>query len=244
MTGFPVTSLNLLASLQSVDISKREVSIARFCTMYYPPIYGLARGLGLSALQAENRAQEFFVHLMQQKLLEKYAPVEGQRFSHWLMDCFQEFAQTRVNLHEETAAPTAHQVNLDTEVVEARYSVLHGAHLEPGPAFDLTLAQEIWRTARLYLLRKHQNAANGSLVEELLPFLLHETWPEPPAPSLEELAARHKQTPNALRNFMNRTLKRRARSAFDEVAVRDSPGITEQDLDHLWLLLCRYGESL
>lgn len=243
--GFPATSLNLLESLQSADSSKREVSVARFCTMYYPPIYGLIRGLGYSAGQAESRAQEFFVHMMQDRLLERYVPAGGSRFSLWLIERFRDFeAGAVVSGHEQGLSEVMPQMTLDSSGMEERYNMVNNARLEPGPAFDLTLAQEIWRTAKLYLQRKHQRGQYAALVKDLLPFVLHETWPQPPAPSLEDMAKLHKQTPAAVKNFMNRTLRRRARSAFDDVALTDSPGWTEQDLDHLWLLLCRYGESM
>ena len=49
-------------------------------------------------------------------------------------------------------------------------------------------------------------------------------------------------TTTRLKAFFNRTLKVQARRAYNAEAQAASPGIPDAEVDHLWHLLCRYGE--
>lgn len=241
---FPTTSRTLVESLNSPDQKVREISLARFCSCYYPAIYGFARTLGLAEADAKDRVQDFFVEVVRDGLLARYDRQRESRLSSWLMKCFKNLVLS----HHATQAAVKRGgrqmfVELDSEYVEHGYRAAHLAQLEPGPTFDLMLAREIWTAACVRLLAHHQKKQAGGLVADLLPLVLMDRWPPRPMPTQEELAVRHKTTPVRLKAFFNRTLKLQARRFFNQEALAASPGIPETETDHLWLLLCRYGES-
>lgn len=57
--------------MQSGDERLREVSLARFCVIYYPSIYGFARVMGFTVDDAKDRVQDFFVKVVEERLLQK-----------------------------------------------------------------------------------------------------------------------------------------------------------------------------
>ncbi|MEQ1750958.1 MAG: sigma factor, partial [Prosthecobacter sp.] len=85
---FPTTSRTLIAALKAPDAKMRDVSLVRFCSLYYPAIYGYARALGLSVPDAQDRVQDFFVEVVRDELLRKFDSQRGSRLSSWLMKCF------------------------------------------------------------------------------------------------------------------------------------------------------------
>ena len=240
---FPTTSRTLIQALKAPDQKMREMSLARFCTQYYPAIYGYARAMGLPEADAKDRVQDFFVEVVRDGLLSHYDMERGSRLSSWLMKCFKNL----VNSHH--AARSAQKrgggqefVELDSEHAEHSFRAAHLAHLDPGPTFDLMLAREIWLAAKTRLMKKHHDKGNGKLMADLLPLVLMDRWPLRPMPTQEELAVRHGTTSVRIKAFFNRTLRVQAQRFFEEEAQAASPGIPETELDHLWHLLCRYGE--
>lgn len=241
---FPITSQTLLQQLHHNEPQTREVSLARFCTLYYPAIYGFGRKLGLTVEDAQDRAQDFFVEVVRDGLLKRFDASRGTRFSSWLMKCFK-----NLEMNHRAARATIKRgggrtfVEFDPESVEHSYQSVHGTHLPLGPAFDLMLARGLWDMTCGQLRAKHAGTANAGLVSELLPLLLIERWPAAPAPSQEEVAARHGTTAVRLKAFFNRTLKTQARRLFGESSAHANPGISEQETTDLWSLLCLYGEG-
>lgn len=239
---FPTTSSTLLVLLQSPDPRDREIGVARFCSLYYPAIYGYARALGLKEPDAQDRVQDFFVEVVRDALLEKFDPKRESRLSAWLMRCF------RNMVSNQRAAQNARKrgggrefVEFDPEYAEHSYRAAHLAQLAPEPTFDLMLAREVWQAAKVKLLQIYERKGQREFITDLLPITLLEQWPPRPMPTQEEMARRHATTPVRLKAFFNRTLKVQAKRAFGTECAADSPGITEGDVDHLWSLLCRYG---
>lgn len=240
---FPTTSRTLVEGLHSSEQKVREMSLARFCTLYYPAIYGYARTLGLAEADAKDRVQDFFVEVTRDDLLTKFDRSQGSRLSSWLMKCFKNQIisyQARSNAQKRGGGLPL--VPLDDSHAEHSYRAAHLAHLEPAPTFDLMLAREIWLAARQQILHRHRQKGHAALVEDLLPFTLMDRWPPRPMPSQEEIAVRHDTTLVRLKAFFNRTLRVQSRRFFELEAQRAAPGIDEAELEHLWHLLCHYGE--
>ncbi|MEZ5387234.1 MAG: sigma factor [Prosthecobacter sp.] len=239
---FPPTSHTLLADIHVPDQKTREVSLARFCTLYYPAIYGFGRKLGLTVEDAQDRTQDFFMEIVRDGLLKRFDAERGTRFSTWLMRCFK-----NLELNHRAAKAAVKRgggrtfVEFDAETVEHSYQSVYGTDLPLGPAFDLLLARGLWEMTCAQLRSKHESIA--ALIHDLLPLLLTERWPAAPAPSQEEMAAKHGTTTPRLKAFYNRTLKTQARRFFAQTAAHASPGISDAEIQDLWSLLCLYGDG-
>lgn len=240
---FPITSQTLIQKIQSDDHGLRELSVARFCTLYYKPIYGFARLRGLSEADAEDRTQDFFVEVIAKNLLSKFDLAHGSKLSSWLMKCF-----VNMELNHRSAASAVKRgggwkfVSFDTDFAEHAYRSVKLAHLSDTSSLDLLLARTFWRLAQRRLEDRHSSTANEELVKEVLPFVLAERWPEPPVPSQAEMAKKHGTTVVRLKAFFNRTLKAQAERYFTEEASASNPGISELEINELWLLLRAHAE--
>lgn len=241
---FPITCQTLIQKIQSDDHGLRETSVARFCTLYYKPIYGFARLRGLSVADAEDRAQDFFVEVIADNLLSKFDPNHGSKLSSWLMKCF-----THMELNHRSAASALKRgggwefVSFDTDFAEHNYRSVKSVNLSEVSSVDLLLARTFWRLARRRLEDRHSNTSNAEFVKEVLPFVLAERWPDPPALSQGEMARKHRTTAMRLKAFFNRTLKAQAERYFTEEAAASNPGISGQEIEELWLLLRAHAEQ-
>lgn len=232
---FPETSETLVSALLSQEAQVRDIALARFCTAYYPAFYGYARSLCYNEHDAQDRVQDFFVKIMREGLLQKFDPQRGGKLSSWLVVCFRNFVRGR-------SKPGMEELPLPVVSAEADFQTAYLAVLSPEPVFDLLLARQIWRSTRSLLLEKAQKKGVEKLVRDILPHTLLARWPDPPAPSQEEIAKRHGISGTRLKAYFNRTLKVQARREFDSESLILCPGITDEDTQHLWNLLCRYGD--
>jgi|JI10StandDraft_1071094.scaffolds.fasta_scaffold29345_3 DNA-directed RNA polymerase specialized sigma24 family protein len=224
--------------MQSGDERLREVSLARFCVIYYPSIYGFARVMGFTVDDAKDRVQDFFVKVVEERLLQKYSPQKNTRLSSWLIKCFKN--QVLHHLEAQGAKRRGGGVSfveLDSLYAEARFLNATAAGGDPAAAFDLTLAQELWVRAQALLTAKHRGRRSEKLAEALIPMILHSRWPGPPAPSQGEVAQLCGVTSSTLKAFYHHTLRRQARTCFDLVAAEHCQKIAAEELDQLWEIL-------
>ncbi len=241
---FPPTSQTLLECLTSPAPKTREMSLARFCTLYYPAIYGYARLIGLPQEDAKDRTQDFFVKVVEDELLSRFDTKRCTRFRYWLMACFRNLARNKRTAERAEKRGGGNEfMGYDTDRAESSYLTAQMAYLGQVHTFDLMLARKIWEAVKASLILKHQEKGQGALVKTLLPLTLMDRWPPQPMPTQEEMAASHGTTPVRLKAFFNRTLKTQARRAFDREAGSAHPGISADELSHFWHLLGRYGEA-
>lgn len=240
---FPTTSLTLIQQIQSGDQKAREVSLAKFCSLYYPAIYGFARSMGLSPEDAQDRTQDFFMEVVRDELLGKFDLAHGSKLSSWLVKCFR-----NMELNHRYARSAAKRgggwefVSVDTDFAELSFQAANRVSLTNALRADVVLARTFWREAKSQLYAKYCGKGNERLVQELIPFVLSDRWPESPAPSQLQLASEYGTTPVRLKAFFNRTLKSKAFQLFSETASAANPGITEQEISELWTLLKAHAD--
>jgi len=200
--------------------------------------------MGFQEADAQDRVQDFFMEVVRRDMLQRYSRESGGRFSAWLITCFKNLvfnhqAQRRTQKH----GGKYQFVEFDPAHAEKTYQTSYLTQLDPDPTFDLMLAREIWRLARPALIALHRGKNSQALVMDLIPNVLMDQWPGKPEASQEEVAARHGTTAVRLKAFFNRTLKTQTRRCFEEAGRMASSGISDSELDHLWHLLCHYGEA-
>lgn len=235
---FPQTSYTLIHYIQHGEAKERELSLTRFCALYYPAIYGYARLRGLMKEDAQDRTQDFFVEVVRDELLRKYAPAKEKKFSSWLMACFKNMESNHRRAQRAAKRGGGSEfVSFDTDFAETCYQSASAAQLSAESTVDLTLARSIWRSARARLMERYRGSKDEALVGDLIGFVLHKRWPDPPAPSQAQMARKHATTSVRLKAFFNRALKRQAESCFREECLEANPGIKEPEIAELWALL-------
>lgn len=235
---FPRTSYTLIHHIQRGEPKEREVSLAKFCALYYPAIYGFARLRGLVREDAEDRSQDFFVEVVRDGLLKKFDPAKEKKFSSWLMACFKNMEiNHRRALGAAKRGGGSEFVSFDTDFAERCFASASTAHLSADATMDLALARSLWRGAKARLQERYHGKKEEALVAELAEFVLQKRWPDPPVPTQEEMAARHGTTQARLKAFYNRTLKAQAERVFQQEAMENNPGIGDREVAELWALL-------
>ena len=235
---FPKTSQTLLGELQGIDELKREVSLARFCAIYYPSIYGFARMMGFSIEDAQDRTQDFFVKIVEERLLQKFDPSKKARLSSWLIKCFKNMALHHLEAERAKKRGGGLQfVELDSLNRGVNIAASDGNEDGAIDSFDRVLADQIWSKVATLLREKHNGKASQQLAEELIPFLAYPKWPLPPAPSQSEVAARCGVTAKTLKAFLSHTLRKQAKRLFVETARIHCQRISDEEAQHLWNLL-------
>jgi len=232
---FPKTTETLIHGLLSSKDSVRDFAFSRFSDMYHAPLCGFGRSLGLQEQDARDHTQDFFVKIMKEGMLQKFDPQRGTKFSTWLRICFRNFVRKKRGSEKAW-------ISVATDFSKEGFQSAYLAVLAPEPVFDLLLARQIWKATREEMLKKAQKKGSERLVYDVLSYTLLTRWPESPAPSQEDIAARHGTSVVRLKAYFNRTLKVQARRDFGSEARAVCPGITDDDVQHLWHLLSRYGE--
>jgi RNA polymerase sigma-70 factor (ECF subfamily) len=241
---FPITSQTLIHRIQNGDAPERQLSLAKFCTLYYPAIYGFARMRGLSVEDAQDRTQDFFVEVVRDSLLVRFDPARGSRLSSWLMTCFK-----NLDINQRAKASTQKRggnhefVSFDTDFAERCHHIANTAHLTEESAQDLALAMSLWRSSEMRLRARYLGTSNEDLVRELLPLILPLRWPDAPALTQEQMAIKHGTTAVRLKAFFNRTLRAQAERFFTEEAALANPGITKDEIGELWQMLRYHADG-
>jgi RNA polymerase sigma-70 factor (ECF subfamily) len=119
---FQTTSWSLILAASDRPTPSSEEALAKFCQLYWYPVYAFIRRQGNNAEDARDLAQEFFVRIIERKYLRDADPSRG-RFRSFLL------ASTRHFLANEWHRANAlkrgggvQQLSLDWQSAEGRYS--------------------------------------------------------------------------------------------------------------------------
>lgn len=90
---FPPTQWTLIGVIQQDGPSSPE-ALEKVCRHYWVPVYSYARGLGLSPVDAEDVTQEFFLGLVEGRVLRDVSSAMGKLRSY-IMVCVKNLARRR-----------------------------------------------------------------------------------------------------------------------------------------------------
>ena len=128
-------------------------------------------------------------------------------------------------------------VSYDGDFAEQAFQMALTANLPEASSTDLMLALGFWQQTTELIHKRHAGRPDEALVKQILPYVLEERWPQPPAPSQTEVAAQHGTTAVRLKAFFNRTLVPKAERYFEQIAREANPGISNEEVRELWALL-------
>ncbi len=202
-------------------------ALAELCRVYWFPIYALVRARGVDAEQAKDLTQDFFVKLIERRLVEK-ARRERGRFRHFLGTAVKNFLTDE--WHKSRAVKRGGGVDmvpLDGEEAERRWNEMAEASA-PDTQFDRNWALQILAEAA----RRFEEESVGTGQVEILRVL--QRCGDPLAPSLAEEAARLGMGVNTLKSRLHRARARHAQIIREVVAETVStPAEVESELREL-----------
>lgn len=212
LRGFATTRWSLIRDAsQPGDAAGR--AMAKFCELYWYPLYSFARRNGRQPEDARDDVQAFFLHLLERQAIGGAQPEKG-RFRTFLLTSFRHFL---INAHARAAAMKRGGnalVQLDCPDAERRYL--------REPTYDLTPARIFDRQCALALVQQTVEelgahcAATGKTADfEVLRRYLVQT---PDATSYAQAAARLGRSVGAVKVAVHRLRRRYAELLRSSIA--------------------------
>lgn len=204
---FPVTRWSLVAGARAAaDPQRKRAALEELCGLYWRPIYGFLRRRGLSAAEAQDAAQGFFLSLLEEDLFAK-AQAETGRMRSFLLGALQRWqrGEWRKGMAEKRGGGQE-LFSLEVMAEEDGFEAAGADDETPERHFEKSCALALLEAAMQRLAKEQSAAGKGETFETLRPLL---------APlggeafvTQEEAAKRLRLKPEALRVTLHRLRKR------------------------------------
>jgi RNA polymerase sigma-70 factor (ECF subfamily) len=234
--SFQTTHWTLVLRAGQIESSESaQQALSAFCEAYWPPLYAFLRHRGYASPDAQDLAQAFFVHLLEQNTLSR-ADREKGRLRTFLLGSLQNFL---INEHDRARALKrggGRQIlSFDELLPEAEAAMLATADLDDVSGYDLTWASNVVTRAWQHLRETFAAEGKAQWLDELKPFLAGGTTTPP---NQEEVAVRLGVPIATLRTWLSRLRQRYRDSLRVEVASTVSdPADVEEELQYLYRIL-------
>jgi RNA polymerase sigma-70 factor (ECF subfamily) len=203
---FPTTHWSLIVSSASGSGAQADAALAELCRNYWYPIYSFIRARTGSADEAQDLAQEFFVHLLTRRFFASARPECG-RFRSFLAASLKNFLADQTERRSaQKRGGGAVMLPIDLTGAEERFTrePVHGE--TPDRIFDRQWALAVVSQTYDQLRDALDREGRGSLFQHLQSFLPGGSDP----PASADLPQQLGMTGNALKVAIHR-LRRRYR---------------------------------
>ncbi len=226
---FPTTHWSLLLSA-SENNESREKALVKLCTAYWFPVYSYLRRQNLSAHDAEDITQGFFLYLLESDFLTRPDPAKG-RFRNYLIGalrCFQS------NLHQRNRAEKrggkAEFIDWSSLDPETQFAAIDQSTPDPAQAYEKSWAITLLARAIDRLEAEQRASGKFETYALLKPFL--SAQPDPG--DYERVAVALRTTRSHVAVLVHRLNQRLAELIQLEVAETVSnPADIPHELQHL-----------
>ncbi len=228
---FPTTHWSLLAQATIHGDAVQREALAEFYRRYRAPVLAFVTQRTPDRARAEDLAQDFFLHLMENSVLQRATPQRG-RFRSFLLGTLVRFlARDRAHASAGKRGGGESPVPLETGQAEA-----DGATVPPEVerAFDRVWARELLARARTEVeaaWRAQRSPAEWVAVAAFLPGAISTPTYEEAAATLGWTVARLKTEVFRLRQKFRETVR------ADVMLTVDAPHEVETELAHLHRVL-------
>ncbi|MBS0660787.1 MAG: sigma-70 family RNA polymerase sigma factor [Verrucomicrobia bacterium] len=226
---FATTRWTLVAaSAETQEPGSRE-ALAQLCRTYWKPLYCYVQHRVRDPIAAQDLVQEFFLHLLEHKLIARADPERG-RFRSYLLTCLQNFLRSdRRRAQAQKRGGAVAFVSY-----EQAFGVAAEEHITPEESYDAAWAAELFDRALARLRAEAAARGRERIFLELQGALAGEAEP------LAVLAERVGLLLPTLKTALNR-MRTRFREVLREEVVNTvgSDDEVDDELRHLLSLLAR-----
>lgn len=221
---------------EGVSPEAAQAALAALCRQYWPPLYSFARRRGYNSPDAQDLTQEFFAHLLENRLYARADPTKG-KFRSFLLTLFKRFlSDASKRKGSQKRGGGLEFVPFSPELAAEETLCLHAlsAHgaLDEEHFFDRHWAETLVGAALAALREEYASESRAELFESLQPFLIGGEG----LPSQAEAASRLEMPAVTLRSHLAR-LRARYRETLRAEAARTAG--REEDIDEELRYLCR-----
>ena len=216
-------------------------ALETLCRRYWYPVYAFIRRKGVSADDAQDAVQGFFLSIFQRQSLKNVSRDRG-RFRSFLMGAVNHY------LADEYARATAQKrgagrrpIELDGLDPEDRYRMEPSVTTDPAQTFDRRWALTVLDRAVERLEQDYRDTGRGDLFDAIHPLLTS----DPLSGSYAGIAARLKMSEGSVKTAVHRLRRRYREFCREEVAQTVAePSDVESELRYLCEILCENGGKL
>jgi DNA-directed RNA polymerase specialized sigma24 family protein len=229
MALFPTTEWINVAEAGGKDRSRAQLALAELCRSYWYPIYSFIRSRGHSSDQAAELTQEYFLRLLEGRLLRVADRAKGRFRTLLRTDCTFFLADQADRLRSHKRGKGVLPLPLDD--AEQRYRMEASKMLDPGVLFDRDWALDLLQRAVDRLARDETAAGRAAVFDRLKGVLTDATRTAPYAAIAVDLGINESAVQAAVIR-----LRRRYRTVLRaEVAATLAPGddgrVDEEEID-------------
>jgi DNA-directed RNA polymerase specialized sigma24 family protein len=164
---FPSTSWTLIARAGELTPDGRA-ALAALCKAYWFPVYAFIRRRGGSPDDAYDRAQAFFVGLLERNDIAKVDRAHGSRFRTWLLRCVKSYlANEHAHAHAQKRVPPELTDSLSAGAAEGRYDLEPSHRLTPEHLYERQFALSVLARVIAELRVKYAAAGKEALFDAL-----------------------------------------------------------------------------
>jgi DNA-directed RNA polymerase specialized sigma24 family protein len=146
---------------------ERREAVERLCRTYWKPLYYFLRGIGRSREEAEDVVQEFFVQLLDGRLLASADPSKG-KFRTLILTALRNVEASM--LRSERAQKRGGGITLvPLDVAQAEEGWQAREHLSPAAEYDRAWATALLDRAGARVRFEYEEEGKAALFEELFP---------------------------------------------------------------------------
>ena len=147
-------------------------ALGELCRIYWFPIYGFARGLGLAPEDAEDATQELFRRVVDRQIMSRVEPGVGRLRSYLIASLKNGVSQQRRREARIKRGGGVDLVSIDAEEAEGRYLSDQVNGEDPEKAFERRWVAALLETAIAHLRAEYVERGQQAGFEELLPLLI------------------------------------------------------------------------
>lgn len=210
-------------------------ALSAFCEAYWPPLYAFLRHRGYASADAQDLAQAFFAHLLEQDALSRVDQEKG-RLRTFLLGSLQNFLANEYHRARTLKRGGGRQIiSFDEHLPEAEAAMFATAHLDDVTCYDLTWASNVVKRAWRQLHDVYAAEGKAQWLAELRPFIVGGTTTPP---KQEEVATRLGIPIATFRSWLSRLRERYRDALRAEVASTVSdPAEVDGELHYLYRIL-------
>jgi RNA polymerase sigma factor (sigma-70 family) len=234
-TFFPTTHWSVVLRAGESHSTHSQEALTRLCETYRPPVFAYAKGLGLSHADAEDAAQDFFVHFFKKNLAGKIEPRDGVKFRSFLLRCFKNFlADKHDRLKALKRGGGQVVLSLDAPAADGQSAWEPAVEMNAAKIYEREWATALLNHVLDRLEGEYLARGRRRVFERLQSLLLDKKADQP----YSELATELGVSEDAVKKEVSR-MRQRYRELFREEVAHTvtSPVEVEEEIAHLFAVL-------
>lgn len=230
-TVFATTRWTVVLDAAQTRAPGSKEALAELFRRYWKPLYGFARAAGHQPEQAQDAIQDFFLHLIEKRIIA-HADRNRGRFRTFLLACLRNFLHSA--FRRDNAQKRGREflfIPLEADALIEAEQLQQGVGSDAEAAFDAQWALAIFERALARLRAEAQERKREHLFDELRSFL---TTADTSSESYAEKAERLQVTVPMLKSAVGRLRERFRTFLREEVATTvEEPDEVDDEMRHL-----------